>query len=1010
MKNFIKHAIQEKKITILFVVFILALGMYSYLSIPRQENPDIQSPVVQIVTFLPGASAELIEKQVTMKLEEEVAKLSGLESIKSFSQDNVSIIFALLKPNSNREFYDKQWQKLRSGIDDLEKDLPRNTMKPQISTDITDAAGIIISISSDQFSANELYHFAEDYKEKLSKLNGIRKVEISGNKEKLVEITLKEQELDTYNLSIEEVKQLILAQNVIIPVGSIESEKGKISIKTNDFFTRKKDFEEMMIFLHPQTGQAIRLRDIAGIEEKERENGNYFIKDFKPSILISAFFEENRNVVSIGKEVRDEIDKLNEVYPKSLQIEEILFLPNDVRHSVDSFIWNLLEGIAFVIVVIFIGMGIRNAIVVSFLIPLSIAITFIYMYYGGMNLNQVSISALIIALGMLVDNAIVISDASQENINAGMSNFEASYKGAIEQAVPILTSTLTTIAAFMPLINLPGSAGEFISSLPIIVIISLIASFVTAMLVTPAFTSMTLRNRTQKTNLIKPIQVFYTKLMDFNLKLPLISSVLILAIVAGCAWLALEKIGIKMFPYVDKDWVYVNIVNEKTGDIKSTEDLVLQADKILKSYPETTDSIDAIGGGLPRYYMMADYMMPAENNGTILAKFDLSGSETFHDRETFAYDLQQKLDQKIDGARVTAKLLEINAPGPDIEVRLIGNDRAALDEVAEPLYQWLSEREETINVQKIAPSNKELFKINIDDEQAFRFGLTRYEIQNQLNMALSGAVIGYSRDQNDRNVDIFIKTASKDVNELKEMKIKSSLTGKKFPINSFAEIVKEKSLDSIHRYNGEAVLSVSADIRPHYGSIQSELERYIDSLDTDKVEVHYGGDRETMSLYMSGLISASLLALGIIYLILLVQFKSITQPFIILITIPLAMIGVILALYFTGSKFTFTVGLGAASLMGIVVNNGILLIEYINRARKDGFGLVEACKNSVERRVRPILLSSITTICGLIPLAAGSSPFFKPMAIALMGGLISATFMTITVIPMIYFLFHIRER
>lgn len=1010
MKQLIKYSIKEKKITILFVLFIMGLGLYSYYFMPRQENPDIQSPAAQIITIVPGASAEFVEKQVTMKIEEEVKKLNGIESIKSFSQENVSVIIAMQKPNADKDNYRKEWEALRRGLEELMPELPENTRKPQLNTDLTDTAGIILSLSSSEYTNSEIYKFAEEYKEELSKIEGIRKVEIDGNKEKFIEISLKEEKLDEFGLSIEEVKQLIAAQNIVIPVGSIRTDEGKISIKSTDFFKGIDEFKDMLIYANPQYGVTIRLKDIANLKETERRDGSYFIKNGRASILVSAFFEEDKNVVLIGKEVRKVVDRLKEQSPEEILIDEVSFLPEDVEKSVNSFILNLLEGIAFVILVIFLGMGIRNALVVSLVIPLSIASTFVYMYRSGLDLHQVSISALIIALGMLVDNAIVISDATQVNINAGMPNFDAAYCGAKDQAIPILSSTLTTIAAFLPLKSLPGSAGEFVSSLPVIIIVSLSASFFVAMLVTPALSALALKNREHKRNPIRPIQRFYTGLMSLNLKRPLLSCLTILVLLSVSVYVALTKVNIKMFPYIDKDWVYVNISNDVHGDLESTEKMVLQVDEIIKSYPEFAESILAVGGSLPRYYMMAAYIMPAEHHGNILVKFDLSKSSEFKSREDFVYDLQKRLNAELQGGEAIAKLLEINIPGPSIDIKITGEDRNALEKTGAKLHTFLSERKETLNVRKEIPSKKKIYKLVMDDEKAFYLGLNRYQVQSQLSLAINGAVIGTVKDEDGNDLELRIQTEPKNLEELKDTKIKSDLSGQKTPLRNFAELMTEESIDGVHRYNGEKVVSVSANIKPEYGSIQKDIEHFLEKEAADGVEIHYSGDSETMNLYLNGLISASVLALVIIYLILLIQFRSITQPFIILLTLPLAMIGVVLALYFTSTKFTFTVGLGAASLMGIVVNNGILLIEYINRERKDGSGILDACKNSVERRVRPILLSSVTTICGLIPLAMGSSPFFKPMAIALMGGLISATFMTITVIPMIYYLFHYKER
>lgn len=1002
MSKFIKWAISERKVTILFSIFVLIYGFYSYYYMPRQENPNIASTAATVITAFPGASAQTVKEQVTLRIEEEISHLDGVDFIKSYSQDNISIVFFLLKSGVN---YDENWDKLRTGIDKLQESFPESVMKPEINTNLTETAGIIISLSSHEYDSNRLADFAKDYKEKLSKLDGIKKIEINGIRKTRIEIRLIQEKLDSMGISTDDIYNIIKAQNVVIPAGDIKTEKGKINVNIPKTFEKIDDFKNLVVNVSPKSGVAVRLKDVADIDVKEIENDNYYIKDLKPSILITAFFENEKNVVLIGDKVRNEINKIKALYPDSLDIDEVLFLPEDVQKSVNSFILNLFVGIILVIIVIFFGMGIRNAVLVSLAIPLSISITFIFMYQNGLELHQVSISALIISLGMLVDNAIVISDAIQVYVNEGLDLKEASLRGTKEQALPILTSTLTTIAAFSPLMSLPGAGGEFVSSLPLIVIVSLSASFFVAMFVTPAVGSLILKPRKNSFDPLKTVQKTYKKLMNTNINRPFLSLSIITLLSIGIVWYGIIRINVKMFPYVDKDWIYVNINNEVIGDIKKTEELVLEAEKILKEYTEITDTTVSVGGGLPRYYMMADIMLPAENNGMILAKFDLSKSNSFKKREDFMYDLQKKLDSEFIGGFATCKLLEINIPGPNIDVRIAGKNIPELEKVAEPLYQWLLNKEETMNVKKIKPSLKYRYIVDIDENKASGFGLNKFDIQKQIHIALNGSKIGEMTGEK-KEYDIFLISDVKDIDDLNNLLIKSSITNKKIPLRSFAEIKLEKSIDSIFRYDRQNVLNVQADIRAGYGSIQGEIEKFLSDYDNPEVDISYGGDQKTMDLYLSGLFSASIIAFVIIYLILLIQFNSLIQPFIILITIPLAFIGIVIALIITKTNFTFTVGLGAASLMGIVVNNGILLIEYINRARKEGMSVKEACKKSVERRIRPILLSSITTIFGLIPLVMVDSSFFTPMSIALMGGLITATFMTITIIPTIYYVMN----
>ncbi len=1012
MKNLIKWSIRESKVTILVSLVILIFGGLSYYFMPRQENPDTTSPVVRIITIFPGASAETVREQVTKKIEDEVAKLDRVDVLKSYSQDNASTVFAILNDEVD---YDKEWSKLKTSLEKLQKKLPSTVQAIDMETELTKTAGIIISLSSDEYDNVRLTQFAKDYRQKLARLEGINSVEINGSKTNRVKIEINKEKINSLQLSIDDVFNLIRAQNVVIPAGSVSTDEGKINVSVPATFDTLDDFKNLVINVSRKNGELLKLSDIAEIGIEEVKSDNYFIKAGRPSVLVTAYFEEDENVVLIGQKVRKEIEKLKNVYPKDLIIDEVLFLPEDVAKSVDSFILNLLEGILFVVLVIFFGMGIRNAVLVSVAIPLSIAMTFSSMGLIDVELQQVSISALIIALGILVDNAIVIIDAIQHHINDGLSRVEASFKGAKEQALPVLTSTLTTIAAFSPLMALPGAAGEFTRSLPLIVIVALTASYIVAMLVTPSLASLFLKERTKKRDMLKPVQKFYSGLMEYNLKNPILSLFIVLALLGGAVFAGVKLIDVKMFPYVDKNWFYVNIKNEVVGDINDTEKLVLKAEEILSSYPEVTETTDAVGGGLPRYYMMADYMMPSEDNGMILAKFDLSKSGRFEKREDLVYDIQKRFDKEFVGGYGTAKLLEINIPGPNVEVRVAGDSYAEIEKVTDRIYKHLLNDKRTINVQQNKPSYRYRYKVDINDEKALRYGLNKYDIQKQLNMSLHGMVAGVYTKAG-KNYDIFVKSNVKTISDIENIRIKSSFTKNKYLLKEIADISLEKELGAIFRFDRKTVVMVTSDIRPGYGvsSVTDDVYRLINDMkkeensDVDNVDISFGGDEETMSLYLKGLYKAAFLAIVLIYLILLVQFNSLLQPLIIMMTVPLSLIGIIVALIVTGTNFTFTVGLGAASLMGIVVNNGILLIEYINRARKDGMSIKDACRHSVDKRIRPILLSSVTTIFGLIPLAFSDSTFFTPMSIALMGGLIAATFMTITVVPTIYYVLEKR--
>lgn len=1002
MSKIILAAIRERKVTILLSFMVLIFGVYSYHFMPKQENPNTSSPVAQIVTVYPGASASDVEALITKPVEDAVAELDGIEYIKSYSYDNASIVVVMLDYNV---VYEEQWDLLRVNMDTIESDLPSGAWAPEIETNLTESAGLILSVSGDDYNSDQLLSFANQFKEKLEVIPGIKRMDIDGDLEKRLIVEIDNDKLAPYNISINDIYDLIRAQNVVIPAGSINTDTGKINVKTPQSLSNQKDIEDIIVYISSETGSFVRLKDVADIyfeynkeDPKLRDNG-------KDALLISGYFKANENIVLIGQDVRVAVDELKSTLPENVVINEVLFLPEDVDASVSDFIKNLLQGITFVIVVVMIGMGIRNALIVSITIPLSIAITLITMSFMGIEIQQVSIAALIIALGILVDNSIVISDAIQIKLNEGSTPQDAAFLGAKEQSIPVLASTLTTIASFAPLMVLPGEAGIFAKSLPQVVMISLVASYFVAMFVTPALASKFFKKSDSKKDSLAFIKKQYRKVLKANLDKPK-KALLIVVLIFVVSLTSILVIEIKMFPYVDKDIIYFNLTSEVSGDIEQNEKFVKSVEKMLLEVAEIKTVTTSIGSGLPRFYMTAETIIPSDDKGQILSQFELGKNGRFSNSEALAIYLQDKFDSELIGGYCTVNLLEINMPGPSIDVRLSGNNIEEVNKIAEAVFEELSGYNGTINVHNDKSIYKYEYSLDIDEDLASTFGLTKYDIQYQINLALNGSTASVMKVAG-KEYDIHLKSNIKTIEDIKNLPIKSQYTHEKILVKQFANVSLQEELTSIKRYDRQTLVSVTANVRPDVSSstIQANIEAFINNeLDTSDIKINYGGESDTVSKYLAGLVSAGVMALVIVYLILLIQFNSMIQPIIILASIPLSFIGVALALLITGTPFAFTVGLGVASLFGIVVNNAILLIEYINRARKEGLGVREACEDSVEKRMRPILLSSITTIFGLIPLVIAQSSFFTPMAISLIGGLFVSTILTLTVIPTIYYL------
>ncbi len=1007
MSRIISWFISNLKITLALSLILLIGGVFSYYYLPKQENPDTSSPATQIIAIYPGASSSEVENLVTKPLEDAVASIDGIDFIKSYSKDNLSIVLVMLNYEVD---YDQEWEKLSDEIDTIRSTLPSGVSDIMINNDLTEATDFIFSISSEEYDLDQLSDYAETLRERISRIDSIKTCEVIGAPDKNLVVEVEQDKLDLYTLSLQDLSQLISAKTISIPPGDIGDETlGKINVSIEGS-SGIRDLENMIVYISEDSGHQIRLKDLAQIYYEIPKDAQTYQTNLERSVLVTGYFKDNQNIVLSGREVETVWDEFSSRLPAAITPTSVIYLPQDVDDAVTDFIINLLQGIALVILVVLVGMGRRNAVVVSITLPLSIAMSLLFMYLVRFEMHQVSIAALIISLGILVDNAIVVADAIQVHMNTGIPAEQAALLGAREQAMPVFSSTLTTIAAFAPLTTLPGEAGEFVKTLPVVVIAALISSYLVAMLVVPSIAAHYFIPATTKKDHLSFIKIRYRKLLDWSLDRPkrtllLALSVLLLSI------LSILMLDVKMFPNVDKDLVYLNISNEPPANRIQTEETLDLTLKLLSDMAEIDSVTATSGGGLPRFYMTEEVMGQGPENAQILASFDLSKSDRFNSREKLVSYIDEMLRNNIAGSHITTRLLEINMPGSAIEVRVLGEDQELIRQASDMVYQHLVHAQGTRNVRLDREDYRYEYNLQIDEDQAMTYGLTVYDVQNQVNSAISGRQVGIFRSAG-HEYDLYLRSDIDTLENLENLGLKSSYTGEKTLLKQVADITLSKAISSSERYNRSNLSMISAEVQEGYGvsKIQQKLEEYIEEeVQISGIEFSFGGDSRTTSKYLSGLVGAGLVALVIVYIILLLQFNSIRQPFIILGTIPLSFIGVILFLHLTRTNFTFTVGLGIASLFGIVVNNGILLIEYINRERK-GKDLREALEEAVEKRMSPIILSSVTTIFGLLPLIFANNSFFTPMAIALAGGLLISTVFTMTIIPTMYYVFHAKAK
>lgn len=999
-KGLIFTIIKNWKFTLFFTFLAIFLGIYSYYMVPKQESPDVSAPFAIIKTIYPGASPEDVEKLVTRVIEEKVIEVPGYKTSQSFSKNSISVVVLEL---NNEVDVEKSWNELRRILEDAQDEVPSECFKIDADTKLSETAGMIISLSGEGYSYEQLTAFAEEFKTELSKIQGISRFTIDGVQNKVAKVEVRIAELNKYSLSLAELLQLLQAQNLQIPSGALSDGSVKISVSTPGIFTSLTDIENTIIDVSRTTGAIVRLKDVADVKW-DLEESNYQLKqNGENAILLSGYFAENENIVLIGKDVRTNLDQLKSQMPPELTVEEVVYQPTEVENSVADFFKNLLEGIGLVLVVVFLGMGFKNALVASTAVPLSIGITFIVMYLTGIELHEISIAALIIALGILVDDAIVIIDAIQVYIDQGYEKMDACIEGMKQAMLPVFSATLTIAAAFSPMLFVPGPAGEFLKSLPETVIISVGASFLVAITVTPVLAFLffdKLKGENEKQTLIRRFyDVFLRAGMRYKKSTVFIS--IFLVVLMGYAG---TRLPIEFFPKADKDIFYINLSSESAADISATAKLTEQAEQILSEQKEILSYTTAVGGGLPKFYITLPKATPSQDFAQIMLRVDLKKGD-FENNEQLAIFLQDQFDQRLIGGEANVLLLEKAMPGAPLEVRVSGDDPAVVYKAVEIIRQELEGIPGTLKVEDDNAANEYEFIVDVDSDQSTGMGITKYDVQRQINIALKGAEASVFRKAGNEYA-IIVQSDIRTKEDLENLAIKSSIAGNKVLLKQIAEIHLQSNVPTIKKYDGSRAVTVSSKAKPGYSAVaieQTLKEKLAESdFDFSAVKLNYDGESKDIKDNFGSLGTTAVFALFLIYIILMLQFKSFLQPGIIFITIPLSIIGVVAGLMLFQQPLSFTALVGVVSLMGLVIRNAILLIEFINHARLEGMSIDEACYFAVNRRYRPIILSAITTVIGLVPLTLSGSDLFMPLSVALMSGLLVSTLFTLVVVPVVY--------
>lgn len=1003
--NIPKFSITHQPIIWILLILVLLAGMFNYFTISQREDPEFKISVALVVTIWPGASALKVENLVTKKLEEKFEELSDVEELTSTTREALSVIMV------NVDYYsdvNMTWQKLRNKIEEVRAEMPDGIIGPDVIDDFGDVTAMIYSLSSKTAEPKELKYWAKQLRTELGKISTVGKIELLGEHEEAIFIEGPLESFSLYNFSPLTAAKILDYQNVNMPAGYVRTPTRNYRLKVSGSFKLTEQLENAVIDVSRKTGAPLKVKDVFTVRRAYKEPPlDYMTTNGDISVGLDIRMKKGENLVVMGQEVRKAAEEFRKLLPSNIQLNLVHDQPNQVKNFVGDFMNNLFEGLAIVIVVMFIAMGFKAAGLIAVSLPLSIILTFAIMPLFSVSLETVSIAAFIIALGMLVDNAIIVTDNIDVYLKKGYDKFTAATKGAQELVLPALTGTLATVFAFMPLLLLGEESGDYIWALPIVVSGSLMASLVLAITFIPIASYLFLKpSKTEKTEKPKEPKGFgkaYKGFMRWCLNYRYIVLLITMIVFIGSVML-MPIIGFSFFPEAERDQFLVDVWLPEGASLENTSNVVKQVQKILDEEKHIENYVAYIGKGGPRFYMT----IKPEFNSTNFAQLVVTTDNKLETRP-MVNRLNEKMRDKISGARVLVMNLWMGTPvDAPIMVRVMGPDLKVMKNLALQIQEMMKSIPGTVHVRDNVGEYIPNLKVNVDSEEAAMAGITNTEVALSLLTAYEGLPVTSFRE-GEEEVPVYMRLIESERNigsTLDNLYVPSQTTGAKVPLNSFTNITTEWGPGVIKRYNTKRSISAMANVDGRLASdIMKELKPMLSTLSIPKgYSIEITGEEKERNKNFGRLMAIFILIIALIFLMLVIQFNSFKKALVILASIPLAIIGAILGLFVSGNSFAFMPFLGVISLAGIVIKNAIVWLEFVDKELEEGKNLSESIIEAGKQRLRPIMLTAATTIGGLIPLAMFGGVMWEGMAYAMIFGLALSTVLTLVVVPVIYYI------
>lgn len=1027
--NLSTWALKNQVLVLYFMLMFTLAGMFAYTQLGQSEDPPFTFKVMLVHTTWPGASATEVEQQITDKLEKKIQEVPHLDFSSSFSRPGESMIFIVIRDDTFSKAIPDIWYQVRKKIGDIRHTLPSNIESLTFNDEFSDVFGSMYALTGDGFDYFALKEQAELIRAELLKIDDVAKVSFFGEQQQRIFLELSNAKLSTLGITTTQLLGLLQAQNAVIKSGTFESPQERIRIEVSGRF---ESLDDLRNFRFSVNQQDYRLGDVAKIYRGYQDPPNNTIRyNGSQTLLLGVSMADGGDVIALGKALDANMAKIKSHLPIGLSLDTVTSQPKIVANSVQDFVHSLVEALVIVLGVSLLSLGLRTGIVVAISIPIVMAATFLCMYLYGIGLHKISLGALILALGLLVDDAIIAVEMMSSKMEQGWDRVKAASFAYQSTAMPMLTGTLVTVAGFLPIATAVSSTGEYTRSIFQVSAIALIISWIAAVVVVPYLGYHLLPDYSQapsdsklmgwlrkrlnlqesnndahhhdiyNTPFYRAFRKLVTICVQYKKTVILITLLMFVLSIVGFG-----KVQQQFFPDSTRLELVVDMRLAESSSYHATNAEVKKLENWLQHWNQQHKGIDNfvayIGTGAPRYYLPLDIQLPHQG----FAQFVIL-SKSLSDREQLRSDLLHLFATDFPSLRASVLRLENGPPvGFPVQFRVDGQDIPKVRAIAHQIAEVMRKNKNLINVQLGWEEPSKVIKVQVDQSKARLLGVTSVDIANLLNGAMSELYVTEFREGNER-IDLVARGTEFERDRLSRLPnlMINTASGQSVPLAQVATFSSAFEEGVIWRRNRVPSLTVRAHITGQVQApvISAQIEKSIAEIRANLplgITIETGGAVEESSKGGASVAKGVPLFIGVVLTILMIQLRSFSRVFLVMLTAPLGLIGVTVALLIFNMPFGFVAMLGTIALSGMIMRNSVILVDQIDQDKAAGLADWEAIVESTIRRFRPIVLTAAAAILAMIPLTR--SVFFGPMAVAIMGGLAVATILTVLFLPALY--------